>query len=115
MASLAMALPLLPGKTEDWKQWVREMAQARLDDFQASRKHLGILREASFLQQGPQVDLAILYIEAENIGLALQGLAVSQEPFDRLFRQKTLEFFGYDLTQPPPGPPPETLLDWQAK
>ncbi len=114
MASLAMALPLLSGKTEAWKRWVQEMAGARLSEFQASRKRLGITREASFLQQTPQGDMAILYIETEDIARALQGLATSQNPFDVLFRQKTQELFGFDLTQPPPGPLPETVFDWRA-
>ncbi len=114
MASLAMTLPLLPGKTEDWKRWVQDMAGAHLREFQASRKRLGIIREASFLQQTPQGNMAILYIEAEDIARALQGLAISQDLFDVLFRQQTQEFFGFDLAQPPAGPPPETILDWRA-
>ena len=114
MASLAMALPLLPGKTEAWQHWVQEMAGARLSEFQASRKRLGIFREASFLQQTPMGDMALLYIEAEDIAHAFQGLATSQEPFDVLFRQRTQEFFGFDLTQPPPGPLPETVFDWRV-
>src|SRR5216684_2511132 len=81
MASLAMALPLLPGKTENWKRWVQEMAGSRLSEFQASRKRLGISREASFFQKTPQGDLGVLYIEAEDIARALQGLATSQNPF----------------------------------
>src|SRR5438034_4489663 len=96
MASLAMTLPLLPGKTEDWKRWVQEMAGARLSEFQASRKRLGITREESFLQQTPQGDMAILYIDAEDIVHVFQGLALSQDPFDVLFRQQTREFFGLD-------------------
>lgn len=114
MASLAMTLPLLPGKTEEWKRWVQEMAGARLSDFQASRKRLGITREESFLQQTPRGDMAILYIEAEDIARAFQGLATSQDPFDVLFRQKTQEFFGLDLAQPPSGPLPATVFDWRA-
>jgi uncharacterized protein DUF6176 len=114
MATLAMTLPLLPGKTESWKRWVQEMAGTRLSEFQASRKHLGITREASFLQQSSQGDMAILYIEAEDIVYAFQGLATSQDPFDALFRQKTQEFFGLDLAQPPSGPLPETVFDWKA-
>jgi hypothetical protein len=109
-----MALPLLPGKTEGWKRWVQEMAGARLSEFQASRKRLGITREASFLQQTPQGDMAILYIEAEDFARVFQGLAISQDPFDVLFRQQTLEFFGFDLAQPPSGPPPETVFDWRV-
>ena len=114
MASLGMALPLLPGKTESWKNWVQEMGGARLSEYQASRRKLGITREASFLQQTPQGDIAILYIEANDIAGALQGLAMSQDPFDVLFRQQTLDLFGLDLTQPPPGPPPEQVLNWRA-
>jgi len=114
MASLAMALPLLPGRTEAWKHWVQEMGGARLSEFQASRKRLGITGEASFLQQTPQGDMAILYIEAAVIAQALQGLATSQEPFDVLFRQQTQEFFGFDLAQPPSGPPSERVFDWRA-
>ena len=114
MAPLAMALPLLPGKTEDWKRWVQEMAGPHLSEFQASRKRLGITREASFLQQTAMDNMALLYIEAEDIARVFQGLATSQDPFDVLFRQQTLEFFGFDLAQPPSGPPPATVFDWRA-
>src|SRR5207249_5654546 len=110
MASLGMALPLLPGKTESWKRWAQEMAGPRLSEYQASRQHLGITREASFLQQTPQGNMAVLYIEAEDIIRVFQGLASSQEPIDVLFRQQTKDFLGLDLAQPPP----ETLLDWRA-
>jgi hypothetical protein len=114
MASLGMALPLLPGKTEDWKRWCQEVESSRLNEFQASRKRLGITREASFLQQSPLGDMGVIYIEAEDIASVFLGQATSQESFDVLFRQKTQEFFGLDLTQPPSGPPPQTLLDWRA-
>jgi len=77
MASLAMILPLLPGKTEAWKQWTQDL-------------------------------------EAEDIAYAFGGLATSQDPFDVLFRQRTQEFFGFDLAQPPQGPLPETVFDWRA-
>jgi hypothetical protein len=114
MASLGMALPLLPGKTEEWLRWIQEVAGPRQGEFQASRMSLGITREASFLQRTPQGDLGVLYIEAQDVARAFGGIATSRAPFDALFREKTLEFFGLDLTQPPPGPLPETLLDWRA-
>ena len=114
MASLGMALPLLPGKTESWNRWAQETAGPRLSEYQASRQRLGITREASFLQQTPQGNMAVLYIEAEDIARVFQGLASSQEPFDVLFRQQTKDFFGLDLAQPPAGPAPETILDWRA-
>src|SRR5205823_12608255 len=110
MASLGMALPLLPGKTESWKRWTQEMAGPRLSEHQASRQRLGITGEASFLQQTPQGDMAVLYIEAEDIIRVFHGLASSQEPFDVLVRQQTKDFCGLDLAQPAAGPPPETLV-----
>jgi hypothetical protein len=113
MASLAMTFPLLPGKSGNWKRWVQEMAGAYLSEFQASRKRLGITREESFLQHTPQGDMAVFYIEAEDIAQVFQGLALSQDPFDVLFRQQTREFFGLDLAQPLSGPPPETVFDWR--
>jgi hypothetical protein len=115
MTPFAMALPLLPGKTEDWRRWTQEIAGTRLSELQASRKRLGITREASFLQQTSVGDMGVLYIEAEDLAYALQGLATSQDPFDVLFRQKTREFFGLDLEQPPAGPPPETVFDWRVR
>ncbi len=114
MASLAMTLPLLPGKTEDWRHWVQEMLGAHLSEFQTSRKRLGIIKEVSFLQQTSQGDVAILFIEAKDIAQTMGGLVTSQDPFDVLFREKTEEVFGLDLTQPPSGPLPETILDWLA-
>src|SRR2546428_89648 len=78
MASLAMALPLLPGKTENWKRWVQEMAGSRLSEFQASRKRLGISREASFLQQTPMGDMAVLYIEGQDIAYTFEGFTTQR-------------------------------------
>src|SRR2546425_11260970 len=108
MASLGMALPLLPGKTESWKRWTQEMAGPRLSEYQASRQRLGITREASFLQQTPQGNMAVLYIEAEDIARGFQGLARSQEPFYVFVRQQTKDFFGLDLAQPPARAAPGT-------
>ncbi len=64
MTSLAMILPLLPGKTEGWKRWSQEMAGARFREFQASRNRLGITKEVSFLQRTPQGDMGVFYLEA---------------------------------------------------
>jgi hypothetical protein len=59
-------------------------------------------------------DMAVLYIEAEDMERAFYILATLQDPFNVLFRQKTQEFFGLDLAQPPSGPLPETVFDWRA-
>ena len=114
MASIAFALPLTPGKTQEWRQWSQEMVGPRQSEYKASRQRLGITTEQSFLQQTPQGDMAVIYIEAADPGRAFQGLATSQDPFDVWFRQRVKDLFnGVDLTQP--QPPPELVFDGLAR
>ena len=115
MASLASAFPILPGKTEQWKHVSREIAGPRLGEYEASRKRMGVTREVAYLQQTPQGDMAIVYIEAQDIPRVFEGLGMSQEPFDAWFREQTKEIHGVDLSQPLPGPLPEAIVDWRAR
>ncbi len=103
MASLASVFPILPGKTEQWKHFS-----------QTSRKRLGVTREVAYLQQTPQGDMAVVYMEAQDIAAMLQGLGSSQEPFDVWFREQVKDIHGVDLAQPPAGPLPEAIVDWRA-
>lgn len=115
MASFASAFPLLPGKTEQWKQFSREMVESRCSEFEASNQRLGITREVISLQQTPQGDLAIVYFEAPDIPHVFERLARSQEPFDVWFREQVKDIHGVDFSQPLPGPLPEIFIDWRAK
>jgi hypothetical protein len=112
MASLAFAVLLTPGKTEEWKRWNEELAGPRRIEYLASRQRLGITTERAYLQHTPQGDMDIVYLEADDLQRAFQGLATSQDPFDVWFRQRAKELFsGLDLTQPPPGPLAELGFD----
>jgi hypothetical protein len=115
MASLASAFPILPGKLEAWKRFSGEMAGPRRADHEASRRRLGVTKERAYLQQTPQGDMAIVYMEANDIGQVFQGLGSSQDPFDVWFREQVNDIHGFDLSQPPPGPLPEATFDWQAR
>ena|SRR5215207_3960933 len=114
MASLALVLPLLPGKTDAWRQAMEELKRSRWEEFGAARRRQGISRERLWLQQTPQGDLEILYLETEDPARALQAIATSQEPFDVWFRDFVREHYGLDLSQPLPGPFPELVLDWST-
>ncbi len=114
MASLGSAFPILPGKTEQWKHFCQEMAGPRRSEYEASRKRLGMTREVAYLQQIPQGDLAVVYIEAQDIQRVFQGFATSKDPFDVWFVQQVKEIHGVDFTQPPAGPLPEAIVDWRA-
>lgn len=114
MARYAFALPILPGQEDADRRLISDMQGARRADFEASRKRLGIKAERVWHQVTPQGTTAVVYLEADDLGALFHGLAASQEPFDVWWRGKVLEIHGIDLTQPLPGPPNESLLDYTA-
>src|SRR5689334_3436962 len=110
MAMTAFAVPLTPGKTEEWRQWSAELVGPRNEEYLASRRRLGMITERVYLQQTPQGDMAVIVAEAEDLARVYQGLATSQEPFDVWFRERAKDLFsGLDLTQP--APPNELVFD----
>jgi hypothetical protein len=115
MAALAMVLPILPGKTESWRQGVAEMAGARRREFGTSRRRQSVSRERIWLQQTPQGGLEILYFEVDDPPRLFDDVATSQEPFDQWLRQFVFDHCGLDLSQPMPGPPAELMLDWSSE
>lgn len=115
MASFASAFPILPGKAEQWKHFCQEMIGPRHSEYEASNQRRGITRVVTSLQQTPQGDMAIVYLEAPDIPRVFEGYGSSQEPFDVWFREQVKDIHGVDFSEPLPGPLPEVLIDWRAK
>ena len=113
MALLALAFPILPGKTEQWRRFVAELAGPRHADLVASRQRLGV-HERTFLQTTPQGDLVIVTLDGADPAGALRQFGAAGDPFAQWFREQVLAIHGFDLAQPPPGPLPELLVDSQA-
>src|SRR5665213_4072497 len=112
MQSLAFAAPLLPGKTEIDREAMRSCAEGeRKEAYHASRERRGITRESVWIQQTPSGDVAVIYLEAEDLQAAMAGLGASPDPFDSWFREHVLEVHGIDLANG--FPPPEQMLDYQ--
>ena len=114
MGSITFAVPIQPGKTEEWKRAVEEIKGARSTEHNASRRRVGITREFACLQQTPQGDFTVVLIESDgDPAEAIEKLLSSDEPFDRWFLDRVIkEAHGLD---PSEGPPPsEPMLDWRA-
>ncbi len=112
-AAVAFVVPLLPGKTDDDRSAMRSCWQGdRTADHEASRKRLGITREAVWLQRTPNGDVAVVHLEAHDLDAAFKGIATSQDPFDRWFREHVSEVHGIDLEGG--FPPPEQILDFRS-
>lgn len=103
MATYAFMSKLLPGKLQTWMHYVREMKTTYKSDMEASRVRLGVTKEEVWLQQSPEGACAVIYWEAADIGMVFQQLMMSEEPFDKWYRDRILiEVHGMNPSAPPP-------------
>ena len=103
MSNYLFTVPLTPGKTEAWKNYLKELNGPRNEEYKKSRNRLGIKAEQVYLQQTPHGDMCVVKIECDNPQRALEGMAKSQDPFDIWFREKVLiDAHGLDMSQPMP-------------
>ncbi|MDQ3512596.1 MAG: DUF6176 family protein [Chloroflexota bacterium] len=114
MDQTLFAMPILPGKTEAARAFLRELDGPRKQELAACDQHLGIVKETWAIQQTPQGDLLVGYVAGEDVGRAFTQFAASQDEFDRWFKQQMQEVTGADLNAPPTGPISEILADFGA-
>lgn len=113
MPSVGFTLPLLPGKTDtDRSVMLSCWRGERRDSHAAARERLGITRESVWIQQTPGGDVVVVYMEADDVQSAVEGMATSEEPFDRFFREHLRDAHGLDLSDG--FTPPEQVLDYRA-
>jgi len=112
MASYAFAAPILRGKTEAMRRLAAESSGARRGEMEEFQRRVGITRQMVWLEQTPQGDMAVVYLEADDPGRMYQELASSDRPFDRWYLQQLKEIHGIDPSEPPP--PNELVFDWPA-
>jgi len=113
MAYYAFINPVVPGKMEVWKSYIKEMNGPRNNERKESRKKVGMTVERVWLQHTPMGDYAVVYWEAKDISKVFDTLIKSDTPFDKWFREKILvEVHGMDFTKLPPMN--EMMLDFKA-
>lgn len=110
MPSLALALPCLPGGVDKLRQLADQCRGPRRAEFADFHQRVGLDRESWYLQQTPQGELFVLYLEGDPVG-AIGKLAASDHPFDVWFREQAKQIHGVDFSQPLPGPPPEMVFE----
>ena len=110
MQNLALALPCLPGGADKLRRLAAECRGPRHEEFADFHQRVGLDVERWYLQQTPQGELAIVYLEGDPAG-AMGKLAVSDHPFDIWFRDQAKAVHGVDFAQPLPGPPPEAVFE----
>ena len=113
MAYYAFINPVLAGKIDIWKTYIKEMNGPRNTERKESRKKVGLTVERVWLQHTPMGEFAVVYWEAKDVGKVFDGLIKSDAPFDNWFRDKILvEIHGMDFSKPLPMN--ELVLDFKA-
>lgn len=114
MAVTVFAAPILPGKTEAWKQAIAELSGPRKADFDDWNRRLGLTRHVASLQQTPDGDFAVVYAEGDDPANTIAHVLASDHPFDEWFAEKVLaDVHGIHAEH---GPPPQNqvFVDWSA-
>lgn len=113
MESFAFVFPVLPGKAEQARDFGKEVMGPRAAEMDASRRPIGVTREAVWVAQTPMGEMGIVLIEGEDVAEANRRFAASTEPFDVWFKETILDFSGVDFSEPIPGMS-EVLYDNRA-
>src|SRR5438309_2157394 len=96
----AMAFPILPGKTQQWKMFIKELTTTRYPQFVESRKKLDV-HERTFLQNTPNGDFVIVTLEGNDPQGAFAKFAAGTDAFTKWFMKEVQEIHGVDLSKPP--------------
>ena len=107
---MAVAFPIVPGKTDEWRAWMEEINGSRHEEFAASRRSVG-LHERTFLQHTPMGDLVIVTLEGDDPAASFGQLMTRTDEFSKWFGEQAASVHGIDLSQLPAGSPSELVVD----
>ena len=106
----AIAVPILPGKTSQFKNFIAELNGKRYNEFVKSRKKLDV-HERAFFQSTPHGDTVIVTLEGPDPEGAFKNFVTANDDFTNWFAKEVKEIHGFDLKNPPQGSLPELIAD----
>lgn len=110
MSLIAVAFPILPGKTDEWHTFIGELNGDRNAEFVAARERAGV-RERTFLQHTPMGDLVIVTLEGDDPSRSFGQMISATDAFTSWFLERVKAIHGVDLTLPMTGAPSELVVD----
>jgi hypothetical protein len=110
MDHVCFTLPVIAGKSDQARAFMRQLDTTRRDEFDRSERRIGISKELWFLASLPSGDHLVGYMEAVDFGRALEAFVGSRDAFDMWFKAEMLAVTGFDLNNPPPDSRPAELL-----
>ena len=106
----AMTIPVLAGKTEQWKKFSSDLKTRYKKEFNESRKRLGV-QERTFLQTTPAGDWVIVTLEGKDPEKAFAKFGQGTDEFTKWFIAQSKEIHGIDLSQKPAGSWPVLVVE----
>ena len=103
--------PIVEGKLDTWKQWIGELNGSRKEGLADFNRRYGLTRHAAWLAETQTGPMVVALHQGPGGDALMPKLGPSQDEFDVWFKDKIKEVHGLDVSQPPPGPPPEPYLD----
>jgi hypothetical protein len=108
---IAVAFPILPGKTAEWHAFMAELNGARRAEFVASRERAGV-HERTYLQPTPMGDLVIVTLEGGDPAESFGQMVHATDAFTLWFLERVKAVHGVDLTEPMhDGSPSKLVVD----
>jgi hypothetical protein len=103
MTRIAMAMPVLPGKEQSWRDYVGQLNSPEVrDEYVASRRAAGMTRETVWSEQTSDGRLlAVVLMESDGVDALFATLAKSDDPFTGRFRAFLKEVHGVDIATDP--------------
>jgi hypothetical protein len=115
MDQFCLALPILPGQSDDARAFMEELDGPRKPQYAASEQRIGITKEAWYLAALPSGDHLIAYMESSDIQGAIGKFIGSQDDFDLWFKRRLMETTGLDMhNMPADAQFPELLSAYAA-
>jgi hypothetical protein len=110
MPLMAVAFPILPGKTAEWRAFMEELNGPRRAEFTESRHKAGV-HERTFLQSTPMGDLVIVTLEGDDPGHAFAKIMSADDAFTTWFAERGAAVHGIDPRTPVTGSLSELVVD----
>jgi len=110
MPLMAVAFPILPGKTAEWRAWMAEVNGPRHAEFAESRRRAGV-HERTFFQPTPMGDFVIVTLEGDDPGRSFGQMVGAGDAFTAWFLERAQAVHGVDLSAPMTEPLPELVVD----
>ncbi len=112
MSTYAFTAPVLPGTTEQYRDFVQALVGSRREEAEAIRRTAGLDREQVFLQSTPMGDFAVIIWETNDFRKVAKTFAEDTSDFGAWFRSSLETFHGFDITKVD-MPQPVLLDEWK--